>query len=261
MANTNSLNNDALMYSICYTLARSYRVAVDYIPEKYIAADVVCDDFEGRNRVAHNCIRAFEHCAAIGPYEISSVSFLKNDVPIITINNETSFQLTTTIGKKKSWRASRSTSVASFFTLLGYEDISEAERMQDPLDAVADFLSRMDSPKLSHEIVASLIPTSNFITLCIDQNTGMVQSTAFFYSFCGHVDKKVDFPKRLLEIRRKNKTALRCIYDNNWLFDFRLRWNAARDRHRLEWFLKDYPVGVICQAAPIDVPVQVRIST
>ena len=260
MINTNALNSDAIMYAVFDTLCSyPYRVNIGHIPERYVAADLVSDGVMERFRLAEDCIRSIETCTKTTAYEILSITFPEDKLPLITMSNDTSFQLMASIGKKKSWRASRSTSIDKFFQLIGCEDISDAESTQDPLDMVANRLYRMDTPDLSHKIAASLVPTTNFITLSINQNAKMIQSTAFFYSKCGNVDKKVDFPNCLLEVRRKNGTTIRCIYDLNWVFDFRLRRNKGQ--HRLEWFLKDFPIGVICQTTPINIPVQVRVST
>ena len=261
MVKKNGLRSAAIMYSIYGTLAYSYAVKINYIPERYIAADLVSDnDFEMRERIAKDCIRAFEYCTGVGASRISSVTFPEYNVPLITMDNGTSFQLMTNVGPKKSWRASRSASYDRFFALLGCKDLSDAECKKDPLGVVAEQLRKMDSPQISHRIAGSLIPVSNFITLDVDQHERLISSTAYFYTKCGNVDKQVELPRQLLEIRRKSSTTLRCIYDKNWLFDFRLRRNAARDRLRLEWFLKDYPVGVFCQTTPFEMPVQIRIS-
>lgn len=260
MINTNALNSNAIMYAIFDILCSyPYRVSINSIPERYVAADLVSDGIEERIRVAKNCIRSIEACTKTSAYEISSISFPRNRGPLITMSNDTSFELIASIGRKKTWQASRSTNVDKLFAVLGSEDISYAERIQDPLDMIADCLYRMNTPNLSQKIAASLVPTTNFITLAIDQNTGIIQSTAFFYSQCGNVDKRVDLPKHLLEVRRRNETTMRFIYDLNWVFDFRLRRNKGQ--HRLEWFLKDFPIGVICQTTPINIPVQVRVST
>ena len=126
-----------------------------------------------------------------------------------------------------------------------------------------DIWDLMPEPELEKlEFTLSRAVTFGHWKKDIDQAENQIYSTAFFYSKCGNVDKKVDLPHKLLELRRQNMTTLRCIYDQNWIFDFRIRRPAGLS-YRLEWFLKDFPIGVVRRVTPVvdvDIPVPVKIQ-
>lgn len=248
MVNKFSLYTDALIYRICTVLADSYRTDIYDLPERYIAADVISDTIKTSDILAEACIHAIENCTGISPYSISSVTFPDMCTPLITMENGTSCHLLTRIGKKTSWDASRTAGIDNFLKIL---DCGSPDTNHDtvPLGVVADKLYAMNDAKTASRLVESLIPITNFIALNINEN--QISSTAFFYTNCGNVDKRVSLPQTLLEARRKNPTTMRFIYDNNWLIDVRLRWHTKYERYRIEWALKDYPVGVIKKNIPI----------
>ena len=269
MANT-ELTRDALLYTVLDTLAESYNVVIEYMPETYTAADIMYQgDEDERDKLANSFIRALEDCIKVPAHEIAFVSFTEdNESPKITLNDSSSFELMTSIRKRRSWRASRSMLFERYFRYfmaLGIYKTENAEKLltvEDPLESVTNMLRDCNSPETARRLVGSLIPISNFINMEIDQMEYQIFSTSFFYTKCGNVDGKVDLPQKLLEMRRKNATTIRCIYDMNWIFDIRIRKKGSLSQHRIEWFLKDYPIGVVRQTTPInvDMPVPVRIQ-
>lgn len=258
------LIRDAVMYKVFDTLAES-SVGINNMPEAYIAADIMyTGDSDERTRLAGSITHALEDCINTPSHEISFIDFKDNKEPIITLIDGSSFKLFTNFGKKRSWRASKSMSIERFFDIIRScktEDFTGL--IQDPIAIISHLLLNHNSPQDAARLTESLVPITNFIILDIDQAENQIYSTAFFYSKCGNVDKKVDLPHKLLELRRQNMTTLRCIYDQNWIFDIRIRKKGSLSQHRIEWFLKDYPVGVVRQTTPISidmlVPVRIQI--
>ncbi len=250
-----ALIRDASMCSVCYILAESYNVKIDDLPESYNAAYFMYHDDTGNiTNLAKCIIHAVEECINTSAHEISSIMFPDTKTPYVKLNDGSSFELNVSVGKKKSWIAGRSISRYIFIKELGLQEYAFREEEnydQDPLGVVANLLHYSNSPDKAAILAKSLVSQFNFITLNVDLHAALIQSTAFFYTNCGNADKRVILPQRMLEARRKSKTLLRCIYDHNWVFDFRIR-KYSDNIYRLEWFLKDYPIGVIRLTTPIE---------
>ena len=172
MANSD-LFKDALMYSFCDKLAKSYNVNIELIPEAYTAADIMYQgNEEERDKLANSFIRALEDCIKTPAYEISFVSFTEDsESPKVTLNDGSSFELMTSIRKRRSWRASRSMLFERYFRYfmaLGIYKTENAEKLltiEDPLEGVANMLRDWNSPETARQLVGSLIPISNFINM------------------------------------------------------------------------------------------------